>query len=91
MASDELEGRLAALELAFVIALEGLRPNPGYARIAVDKETARGRLPHTAAGEAVWTLGRIFRGAGGRSLAFGLRDLLSCYLAGVCRRIHRRK
>ena len=32
----------------------------------------------TAGGEAVRTLGRIFRGAGGRSLALGLHDLLPC-------------
>jgi len=32
----------------------------------------------TAGGEAVRTLGRIFRGTGGRSLAFGLHDLLPC-------------
>ena len=37
MASDELEGRLAARELASVVALEGLRLNPGYARLAVDQ------------------------------------------------------
>jgi hypothetical protein len=39
-ASGELEGRLATLEPAFVIALEGLRPNPGHARIAADQKTA---------------------------------------------------
>ena len=31
---EELEGRLAALELALVIALEGRRLNPEYAQAA---------------------------------------------------------
>jgi len=67
-------GRSAALEPAFVIALEGLRPNPCHAQIAADQKTAQA----TAGGEAVRTLGRIFRGTGGRSIAFGLHDLLPC-------------
>jgi hypothetical protein len=48
LTSDELDGRLAALELALVIALEGRRLNPEYARAAVEQETTEGRLPQDA-------------------------------------------
>ena len=77
MASDELEGRLATLEPAFVIALEGLC-GPILAMRGSSLIRRRPRLPHTAGGEAVRTLGRILGGTGGRSLALGLHDLLPC-------------
>jgi hypothetical protein len=62
-------GRSAALEPAFVIALEGLRPNPGHARIAAQGHCGR---------RSGQDLGRILGGTGGRSLALGLHDLLPC-------------
>jgi len=62
----ELEGRLAALEVALVIALEG-RPFSGLAaQHIVSQETIEGRLPENCAGEARSTLERTFRRASSR-------------------------
>jgi len=63
---DELEGRLAALELALVIALEGRPFSSLAAQQIVSQETIEGGLPENAIGEARRTLERIFRRASRR-------------------------
>jgi hypothetical protein len=60
MAPDELEGRLAALELALVIALGGRPFNSLAAQQIVSQETTEARLPEKCASEARNTLERIF-------------------------------
>ena len=74
MASDELEDDQRPWSRPLSSRWRDCGPIPAMRR----SPPIRRRPRATAGGEAVRTLGRIFRGTGGRSLAFGLHDLLPC-------------
>jgi hypothetical protein len=56
---EQIEGRLAALEIAATLVLRGRRFREDFARGAVSREVNDGRLSEAATAEAVETLQRI--------------------------------